>query len=309
VPRWSGTTAFVGFHVKVPDAGWTRELRVARVDEAKLGETLGSVVEQHDESLAFDLDWPEGGGAALVAWDEDAPPPKQDGAGAGKGIERGFVKVRTLGDGKTRVASPETSDAESPRLLSRPDGFWLAWLSRRTEETHGSFVEGPGEKRAFRWVEVVALDARGDPASPVRRVSPERGRAVSFELAKGEGGQLVVFVQDEAASGEGAGGRIVRHVVGGDRVETSDVVDGGVGHAIAELVRGTRETSWLAWNDGNDRVHLLPLGEKLAPTSASTQEASLEGARVIGAVSPDQVLAIVHKPPITELRRFVCANR
>lgn len=308
-PRWNGDKAFVAFYTKTADAGWTRELRIARMEEGSVGETIASVVQQHDESLAFDLAWGEGG-SALVAWDEDAPP-KEDG-GAQKGIDRGFVKVRSLGEGgRTRVASPESSDAEMPRLLPRPGGFWLGWLAKKTEETQGSYDEGPGEKRAYRWVEVVALDARGEPTSPVRRVSPEKGRAVAFELASNDDGRLVVLVQDEAAPGEGAGGRIVRHVALDERIESEDLVDAGVGQAIAELapVASASDGRWLAWHDGSDRVHLLPLAGKLTAASPSSPEPALDGARVIGAASSDHLYAIVSKPPAMELRRFACARR
>jgi hypothetical protein len=221
------------------------------------------------------------------------------------------------------VASPETSDAEQPRLVARPGGFWLAWLARRAEDQAYS-VEGPGEKRAYRWVEVVPLDARGEPTGPVRRVSSEKGRAASFELSSSSsnGSDLVVVVQDEAAPSEGAGARIVRYRVA-EKVESADVVDRGVGNVFAELVPSVAQSDgprWLAWSDTSERAHMTPLGPGLVPAGPTSSEPSLDGARVLAASPPDGIYVLVGAGgdhvangessntarPHPELRRFVC---
>jgi hypothetical protein len=307
--------------------GMTRVLEVARVDGAALVRE-GSIVQQADESLAFDLAWPSGGatGAAaapLVAWDEDAP------LGAGQLLaDRGVVKVQLLGGAKARVASPDTTDAEAPRLLAkRGGGYWLAWLARRPESTEdaGAAAEGPGEGRAYRWVELVVLDAKGEPTSPVRRITPEKGRVASFDLAAAvaEGGsgdaRLVLLVQDEAAHSDGAGERIVRYVVGGgekDRVESGDLLDGGVGHALVDLLTTPDDSHaprWLAFSDLQEHTHVVPLGPSLALGAAPTAEPSLDGARVVAAGASAEVLYAVGAAGGTdagggrvELRRLVC---
>src|SRR5690606_15725718 len=165
---------------------------------------LGHVAQQADESTAFDLVFAAGGGdggdggaapAVLVAWDEDAP------IAPGKYVsERGLGKVQPLGSAaKAKVASPEPSDAEGPRLLARPGGAWLAWLARRPEGDMTWAVEGPAEQRSYRWIELVALDLGGQPVGPVRRVSSDRGRVTSFSLAGASAGGLVVVAVDESA--------------------------------------------------------------------------------------------------------------
>jgi hypothetical protein len=319
-PRWSGTNAYVAFIARhATDAGMkVRELRIARLEENALGKTETTVIQQADESTAFDVAWNEGAG--LVAWDEDAPP-KRDTPKAGAPAEasptsfegRGFVKVQAFGSDSRRVASPESSDAESPRLLARPGGgFWLAWLARRVEDEPYA-VEGPGEKRAFRWVEAVPLAANGESAGPVRRVSPEKGRAATFELAS-SGADLVVIVQDEAAAADGAGARIVRYVVG-EKVEAADIVDGGVGTTQAELVPAASPAEgsrWLAWTDTSERAHMTPLGAGLVAAGRPTAEPSLDGARVLAAASADSIYVLAGASPSEqpalhpELRRFSC---
>ena len=309
-PRWKGTTPYA-FWLERParDGGpRTRTLKVARLTDDHIG--LESQVEQQaDESTAFDVAWSEGMG--LAAWDEDAP--NKPDAALPSISERGYVKVQLLGADKPRIASPETSDADSPRLVARPaGGFWLAWLARRVEEAP-SGVEGPGEDKDFRWVEAIPLDAHGEPRGAVRRVSPERGRAVAFDVAA-SGSDLVVLVQDEAAAAEGGGARLLRFVVGGGTVlPGTDLVDGGVGHALAQVVAAPDGTParWLAWSDVAEHAHLTALGNGLAPDGAggATLEPSFDGARVLAQTSGTSETTAglyVLEGDKPQIRRFAC---
>ncbi len=296
--------------------GSTRRLEVARVD----GTTLvneAAIAQQADESLAYDVAWPDGdaAGAGMVAWDEDAPPEVAAALG-----DRGIVKVQLLAAGsKARVASPGKSDAEAPRLLARPGGYWLAWLARRAEAAEDAGpagnAEGPGERRAYRWVELVALDAKGEATSPVRRISPEKGRVASFDLVRSGGPsdpQVVVLVQDEAAHAEGTGERMVRYVTDGDKVDAADLLDGGIGHALADLLPPTGGNRWLAFVDPQEHAHLVPLGPTLRVAGANTTEPALDGARVLATAPPDVVYAVGSAGTAdvaggrVELRRLVC---
>lgn len=284
----------------------TRELRLVRLD----GSTVGSVAQQADESAAFDVAWPADG-PPLVAWDEDAPIP------SGQFLaDRGTVKVQLLGSSdKPRAVSPYATDAEQPKLLARTGaggGYWLAWIARRgeAEADSGTYApEGPGERRDRRWVELAALDARGELSGPIRRVSPERGRVVSFELAVASGGaELVVLAQDEVAAGEGAGARIVRYVVSADRSDPVELVDGGLGHAIA-TVTPPSAPRWLSWTDGAERAHLVPLGPALSVQAAATTERALDRARLVAATA-DALYAVASDATQSGgrlvLRRLTC---
>lgn len=315
-PRWNDGRPWVAYFAgRAVDAGGKpRELVVRTIGEGANASPPIRSVQQADESTAFDVAWAESG-AGLVAWDEDGPP--ADGGVAKPGAEpiaRGLVKVQPLADGApSRVVSPDTSDADSPRLVPRAGGgFWLAWLARKPDpEAPG--IEGPGEPRQFRWVEVMALDAKGEPAGPVRKVGSEKGRAVAFELAR-SGAELVVMVQDEIAASDGA--RILRHRLGeGGKPETTDLVKDGVGHALADLVPASRDSArWLAWGDTNEHTHLTQLGPGLVAQGQPSSEPALEGARVL-ASSGDALYALAGTDAKTdpggsraqpELLRFVC---
>ncbi|MDB4941921.1 MAG: hypothetical protein JWP97_1455 [Labilithrix sp.] len=282
----------------------TRRLEVARLEAGGV-RPEATVVQQADESLAYDIAWTTSDGPGLVAWDEDAPPLPQQLL-----VDRGVVKVQLLATGATaRIASPDRSDAEAPRLLARAGGYWLAWIARRNEATEdggaASAVEALAERRAFRWVEIVALDAKGEATSPVRRVSPERGHVASFDLVR-SGDQVVVLAQDETAHVENAGERIVRFTVDGERIEGTDVVDGGIGHALADLL--VRDGGhFLAFLDRDEHAHLLPLGPALAAAGPTTAEPVLDAARVLGLAPPDSLFAVATTPAGgAELRRFTC---
>jgi len=142
-------------------------------------------------------------------------------------------------------------------------------------------------------------------------VSLEKGRAVGFELAA-SGSDLVVMVEDEAAPSEGAGARIVRYVIRSkaDGIDSSGIIDGGVGHGLAELVAAPiASPRWLAWTDNSERAHLTALAPNLIASSATTLEPSLDGARVVAASPPSALFAAV--PPgagsnTSELRLFTC---
>lgn len=288
---------FVAFLVrKELDAGTTRgmrELRIAPLEDAAIGAVTATIIQQADESTAFDVAWP------LVAWDEDALVP------AGKFIpERGVVKVQALPDGKPHVVSPDASDAEAPKLARRKGGgYWLAWLARRPEvEDAGWRLEGAGDLRAWRWVELVALDEHGEPQSPVRRISPEKGHALSFAIAASDP-ELVVVVQDEAGATEGSGARIVRYAIDGDRVAAQDVIDGGVGQALAEVVT-TPDAGWIAWKDTADKAWIAPATSAAAVAGRPTAETALDGARVLAAARAGAVFVTSG----SEIRRFACSN-
>lgn len=325
-PRVSGGVAYAAWYARqaAPSAGapasaapvLSRELRVARLDA--VAAPLGVVVQQADESFAFDVAWTEGAPDArpIVAWDEDAP--RRLGAIL---ADRGVVKVQLLGApaSTARVVSPETSDAEEPHLVRKKGGgYWLAWLARRPEIVDaGDVAEGPGERRAFRWVELLALDAKGEPRGAPRRLTSERGRVASLALSApaSDKGDVFAVVVDETAPSEGAGARLLGITLDGDRVETSELAAAGVAHASAELLpapAGAGER-WLAWTDVQERVVLAPLGRPGVGSAKPTTETAFGSARPLAAFPRGLVTANAVKVvesgaangPV-ELRRYAC---
>jgi hypothetical protein len=133
------------------------------------------------------------------------------------------------------------------------------------------------------------------------------------------------MVQDEGAHVEGAGERVVRYAVDGDRVESGELLDGGVGHALVDLLApqlgDASSPRWLAFSDPQERAHLVPLGPALRLAGLAVAEPALDGARVVASLAPDVVYAVGPsasspapgapgaRPSATsgvELRRLVC---
>jgi hypothetical protein len=296
-PRWKGGTPHLAYLVrKVVDGGATRggrELRFATIEDEGVVVLSQTVPQQADESAAYDVAWP------LVAWDEDAL------VGQGKLLpSHGVVRIQMLPDGKPRTVSPPSSDAEGPRLAKRKGGGWWAlWLAQQPEiEDAGWRLEGAGDLRTWRWVEIVALDELGVPTSAVRRLSSERGHAVAFDIASADP-ELIVMVQDESETREGGGSRLVRYVVGADRIASADAADASLGQALAEVV-AAEDAGWLAFRDTSDHAWIAPASADGLVLGTPTAEAALDGARVLAASGPSTIYVTAGN----ELRRFTCSR-
>jgi hypothetical protein len=319
-PRWlENEPRVVVFGREAADGGGKRRqvriLKLAGNDAVTLETTLA---QPSDESNGVDVVWTSGG-KGLAVWDEDAPGSSGSSTGAAS-MPRGLVKVRALPEGAERIVTAETTDAESPKLATREGGgFWLGYVAQRSEKIEHT-IEGPGEARSHRWIEVIALSGAGEPLGPARRVSSERGHAVGFELLSSESG-LVVALHDEASAVGDVGGRLLRVRVLGDRIEAKEIAR-GVGHAVADVVllpssrSGAREAAWLSWSDTSEHSMLLPLRAAMEPPSSPSEEPLLEGARVLGALRRDELVALVggaearasgRNDSAPALQRFSCA--
>jgi len=234
-----------------------RRMAVTSLGDAKA--TLATIDVQSDESYAFSAAARES--VILVAWDEDRKP-----------ADTGVIKVARVGGGQpdaganARGVSAAGSDAESPRLVAGKEGFWLAWLARKPEVAADAAVdapEGPGERRAYQWVEIVLLGDDGAPIGEVRRVTPQAGHVAQVELVA-EATGVSAYVVDEDARADGAGMRIDRVRVTKDKIEPAvEVVASGVGRSSVqalELGSGAGGDTWLAFADLAERGQAAIVG-------------------------------------------------
>jgi hypothetical protein len=244
----------------------SRALTIARIERGKASETLATIPQQN-ESLAFDV--AAGKDGALLAWDEDAPDAK-----------RGIIKTAVFPTSPTHAGNLSgLSDAEAPRVFDRAGGFWLVWLARRVEPRDagadaGPSVEAPGELRTFTWIEGVALDNSGQPAGPVRRITPENGHTGAFDGASRETGELDLFVRDDEEPALGAGSRLVRITLRAAGVDPPQVlVPGGLARALPAVA-----SSALVYADLHDHAYLMPLDPSHAPLGPPSPEPILDRA-------------------------------
>jgi hypothetical protein len=265
----------VARYVRGREAGATRELELHRLG-GKTAQRLLSIPQPLDESFAFDVALAEGG--ALLAWDEDGP--KGNGKIMVAPLEASLDKLAA----PPAPASPDTSDAEAPRLAARPGGYWLVWVARRPEpmadaSADAHALEGPGELRSFEWLEAVALDAKGKPSGEVRKLTPTSGHVTLFDLAV-SGVDLDVVYRDDAEFAEGAGGRIVKvRVKDGGAEAPVELVKSGAGRGAPDLVASG--SAWVSYADASERPMLVPLGKTREAVGSPSEEPPLMGGRLL----------------------------
>jgi hypothetical protein len=288
-----------------------RELSIYRLAGGK-GVRVVDVPEQRDDSLAFDV--ASGPSGAALAWDEDAI-----------GNERGDVKLAILSaDAKaiaaSRIVSPDGSDAELPRIVARPGGFWIVWVASRLENPDaglepGQAIERPAEERRFKWLELQLVDDHGAPVGPTKRLTPQTGRVALFDLAARADAPdvLDIVARDDDQSNETVGGRILRITVTGDKADPPiGIVGDGVGRGVPDLLPGGAggvPAAWLSFIDVHDASRIVPLDASRTPLAAPSAEDALDRARPILVAGPgDSLLSAFSTDTGTELRIVTCGK-
>jgi hypothetical protein len=184
-----------------PNAGG-RAIRVAKVtgDQVIWGP---EVSEGRDESLAVDL--ASSGDRAVLVWDDVS----KDGKRTMVMIES-FDPQTMKSDGASRPISSPKSDAEVPRLIARPGGYWLAYAvvgegKRPKDEDTGL----GGQAIEPRWVEIVPLDERGQPIALPRAVTPKDGHALAFDVEASDDGGMILAYRDDDTPSRSTGGKVM----------------------------------------------------------------------------------------------------
>ncbi len=249
---------------------------------------VARIPQQSDGSFAFDVaTTPEGRG--LVAWDEDAA-----------GAPRGVVKVVTLpltAGAEGRVVSPDSSDADAPRVAARPGGYWIAWLARKPEPERDAApeLEGPGEKRHTTWLEVAQLDPNGQLVGAPARIAKAGSRVESFDMLAHDD-TLDVLVKDDEQPADDEGSRLVLVTLRGAETLVRVIVPRGVGRGVPDLL-GARAV----FSDLTDHAQLVPI----APGGRPSLEHDLANARPLAALG-DRVVAGFPKDSVAPLGVLRC---
>jgi hypothetical protein len=303
----------------------TRDLGLYSVDRRLPPQLLLSIPQHRDDSLASDLAC--SGNAGMAVWDETIA--AMPGL-APRGVVRGATFELGAHDAEVRDLSPPESDAESPRVLSNGAGFFVFWLARRVEATNpsdsapgalpvhaapleqASSSEAVGEARAYGWLEMVALNATGSAAGPVRRLTPVSGHGSAYDvqlIVDGAKHGIVAALRDDAELVDGAGGTLLQVRAWDDGVEAPQVVPiDGLGRGAPAFVEGS-PAPWLTWVGPREGMRLLPLdpaGGVVGPPSA---EDRLDDARLLLVLRPGadgRVLAAAPRDKIAQLQVFNC---
>lgn len=273
--------------VVVPDSdasGGTLRLGVIRDPRETPEVTWGAVVsEGWDESQAFDVI--VGEKRALIVWDQWT-----------SSKDRSVVVASSFDpDDISSVSTPEQlsgegQNAEAPRLVERPGGSWLGYLERTPEPTDAgapspteALDEGTGTvvDLGRRALVVVPLDRHGKPTNPPRRVSPDDGHVLVFDLAPAADGALELVWRDDATSPGVERGVIHLARVRPDGSVKHDVIEEeSIGSGAPSLLydpapAARRGPTWLTVGGVTDLTQLVALLPDGKPAGRLRSEAAI----------------------------------
>jgi hypothetical protein len=277
-------------------SGATLRLGVSRVDEPPRLEI--EIDQGRDESLAFDF--MRGKEALVAVWDD---------------VTKDGKLARVLGStldleakqatGSPTVLSRKGYDAETPRVVAREGGFWVAYIARKALEVpkrddDEALDRNPkgdryaAEKIDPSWLELVPLDATGRPTAKPRPVTPETGHVLSFDIATTpDGSALVTWRDDDTPSGSHGGRVSIMTVTLSGGTQAQVVAEHDVGAGVPSLLAG-----FLAFPNAAGKAMLAPLAAdgtlagdlRLEPTIGVGDPLVANGDRILVATSAGTAL-------------------
>lgn len=270
--------------------------RLASVDLSapRLGPTFGGLVPLgSDESSAYGI--LAEGERALLYWDEW---PEKKRYGVVRVVRVAVGDLKTAGEPLT--ISAEGQDADGPRLLLRPGGYWAAWIS------HGA--EQDDQESGPQWITIRPLDTNGAPAGQPIDVSPRDAFSLSFDLAPAPDGGLLVAWREDRHSVATAGGQLrLARVSASGSVERLPVIGDRIGAAPPMLLvsNDSRPAGWLAIGNPADDAMVAALEADGRVVTQLTPVPSLER-RVLLARHDDRILAVAQRGRRAELQTVSC---
>ena len=219
--------------------------------------------------------------------------------------------------------------------MAQGGGFAVVWIARRPEpasahdQDAGAPNEATGEARAFGWLEMVAVDAQGQPSGAVRRLTPATGHVSAYDVAalpSSGAPSFLIVARDYGEAIDGSGGALLRLRVTGDAAEPPVVVaTEGLGRGAPSFVSGPDTSAApsvpgapalaLSWVGKDEQARLLPLDIAGAPLASASSEDALDDARVLlftgghaaGPTTSD-VLVAAPSDSAAQLRIYACAR-
>lgn len=188
------------------------KLAAVRPGAGKVDVVLGAeVAESRDESRVADLELgPERG---VAVWDEWSSADKH-----GVIVSASFARKDVSNVTKKRIVSTPSEDAEAPRVVRRPGGFWAAWIARAVAPKQKALppkkpaapapsaapAQEPADPAVVdlgeRYLSAVPLDQNGVPTSEPKPISPKSAHVLVFDMAAGADGSAIFSWRDDDAA-------------------------------------------------------------------------------------------------------------
>lgn len=266
-----------------PNLGGGRALRVAKVEGTQV--TWGpELPEGRDESQAIDV--AASAQRAIVAWDDLVGTTEKRSAIMLATVDVATMKVVTL----AHAVSTNNEDAERPRLVARPGGYWLAYAVRgaadpKKKKANEEDDRELGESITTSFVTLVPLDESGAPTAAGRAVTPKSGHVLTYDLEIGEdGGAIVAWRDDDTPTGSGGGRLLVTLARLGGGGEPRELAEETAGAGVPDLLPG-----WLSLASVNGPTRIAALSPRGELVDELAPEKSL-GAGVPIAATRDAIL-------------------
>lgn len=234
------------------------------------------VAEGRDESHVADLEL--GAERGVVVWDAYDKAHKHSVV-HGFTFAPGDISNAT----RPRQLSGDGRDAEAPRIVRRPGGFWVAWVEHAVDprapkpkplappRPSASAKEAPDEPSVVelgqRTLTVQALDENAVASGPIVDVSGAVSHVVVFDIAAGaDGGLYAAWRDDDRAPGAEAKGVKLAHVRPDGATEHHSVEDENLGVGAPLLLldptpRDPGDRRWLSLESLSDASRIASLTE------------------------------------------------
>jgi hypothetical protein len=163
-------------------------------------------------------------------------------------------------------------DAEMPRLLPRPGGYWLSWVRslpepikpKKAENTAGSSAQDPEERElldvGLRVLEVAKLDQQGKLEGAALRIGEPRRQVLLYDVVALGTGRLLVAARSDSAAPGAEGGALLLSEIGLDgSVHEDRLDDDDIGAGAPTLLADADPKlpgPWLAVSAPNDATRL-----------------------------------------------------
>jgi hypothetical protein len=240
-----------------------------------LGQTTlkrGQQVSQgRDASTAFDLALGERSG--LLVWDRWN---KSKGHGTIETLA--FDPESLAGGAEPTILDLQGDDAETPRVLSRPGGFWLIWVSHGAPEPSGAPETDATEAVEAlesvvdvtpRRLKAVPLDQSGRPTAEPRWITSQRAHVLAYDVVSFGEGLLVAWRDDPTVLGAEAP-KVHLAKIGADGSAVVDVLEdeqmaAGTPRLFLDAAVRSEPRVWLSviGKSGKPRLGYFDAGGKL----------------------------------------------
>jgi hypothetical protein len=286
----------------------------------KIDVVLGAEVnESRDESRVADLELGPERGVAI--WDEYSRADKH-----GVIMTASFSRKDLSALTKRRIVSTPTEDAESPRIVRRPGGFWAFWIARAVPPKRDPTAPAPPPAPSAsagnepdpavvelgeRYLVAVPLDGNGVATSAPKAVTPKSAHVLVYDVAVGaEGSALFSWRDGDAAPGTGGRSVHVARVKSDGSVERHALDDEGAGVGVPTLLVAAPPAGaphgWLALDSVSDATRLAALSPAGAILDTLGAEPAVRSAELLS-FARGQLLVARPKGMAIELGLLRCA--